>query len=182
MANRCGWCHHPDGHLWTQRVLNGEAVRAVARSTPYSDAAGQRHLQNHVQPELRRTSPARVSSFVERLLGLADDAAMVRERALQTSNSATVLKAAAVEHDVLGTLMGRLGINSATVAAELAEADALAAALLSVVREHPDWPILAEHLAPELDRQGAHELADAMRDQPQRPVLEAVPSTREISS
>lgn len=154
----------------------------MAKRTPYSDAAGQRHITNHVQPELRRTSPARVASFVERLLGLADDAAMVRDRALRTSNSAMVLKAAAVEHDVLGTLMGRLGINSATVAEALSEADALASALLSVVREHPDWPILAESLVPEVDRLGAHELADAMRDQPQRPVLEVVPTNREINS
>ena len=157
MARRCGWCTAPNRIAWERRVLSGESIRSVSESTPFTVSAAYRHLTNHLSALLladlasarNLQSRTTAADFVARLLGIADDAQAIRNRALLAGDGRLALKAGESEAATLNLLLARLGISDQETAANLNESRQLAKALGAVL--HQGRPELARELAAELD-------------------------------
>lgn len=142
----------------------------MAERTPFSASAAARHWRNHVRASLTlatdvnkdNSSP---SDFATRLMGLADDAARLRQHARTSGNSSLLIRALAAEQSAVTTLMSRLGIDDSGTIEVLTNYTMLVAAIVEMVNAEPR---LGTTLADALDNHGATEIASDVRAMTQR--------------
>lgn len=167
VGRNCGWCIHPDLPKWEARLAAGEGISAVAAVTPFSESAARRHVRLHLQPRLaqERFDPAAavtVADFASRLLGLADTAATMRQRAALSNDNRLALQAIEQESKILSALSARLGIESSEAVALLEECQAV---IRGVARAISSGSLRdAETLAWFVREEGAERVADALVD------------------
>ncbi len=163
MSARCGWCWDARRQEWERRLSDGDSVRDVASTTPFSVAAAYRHVRNHVKAELltqmRGSSQIHISDFADRLAALAEETAQVRAYARQVNDPKLLLSAVQAERETLNILLARLGVDDTEAVEVLREAKALASALAAVL---PQSPAVARALGEHLERCGHDDLAQAL--------------------
>ncbi len=182
MSRRCSVCSHQGRDDIDQALVRGQGMRGVAGRFGVSASAIQRHASRHIRPAIKlavqQYEGLRIGGLAARLAVLADTAEAVRLSAMQSGDAAIVLRSLDSERALIADLMRILGHDAESVRAELAEAEALAVALLALTRRDPH---LTELLAGELDRAGttaANDLADTFRHLEStrpKPSLTAIP-------
>lgn len=166
MPNLCKVCTSQLREKIDLTLLAGETVAAVQRAFPeFTDSAIRRHYRNHVTAtivtHLTNSSIPNAADITQRLIKLADDVALVRNRAVAQNDGGATLRAAKVESGILTELIGTLGIDSTDLQTYLEDAQILARSVFKATRNHPE---LAELISAELYEAGAIQMASAFTD------------------
>ncbi len=177
MPRPCGWCTHPKRADLERRVFDGESIRSVSQDSGHSESAANRHLRNHVHPELRielrASNRLHLTDFADRYVELVEESARARDHARTHGDGRLLLQAVQQERETLSVLMNRLGIDDGETVSQLREAKALSCALHKVLSAtHPDVSLA---LAADLESRDEDDLASAFRD------LAGMASTRQIA-
>lgn len=135
-------------------LLAGRSLREVARRYGISKDIAHRH-EAHIDPEqraeIRTAASFDVLDVAGRIRDLANDARATRIALQGAGQHRAALRASEVELRVLGDLSDRLGIDDIAVVDRMREAEAVAYALLTSLRLHPE---IAPEIAADLRRRG----------------------------
>ncbi len=178
---RCRVCtHERRAELEAALLLGQQSVRAIARAFDVGRDSLRRHALRHVAIGERSSflgAPGlRAVDIAERLADVLDHAAEVRADADARGDDRLALKASSMIAVTTMKLADRLGIAESDITRDVAELDAIAAAVERVVRELPQ---VGDVLADVLRENGEHAMAKLIGDfaQRQRAALEATPTT-----
>lgn len=168
MAMQCKVCSSQFREKIDLTLLAGETIAAVQRAYPeFTDSSLRRHYRNHVTAtivtHLTNSGIPNSADLALRLIKLADDVALVRNRAVATNDGGATLRAAKVESGIISELISTLGVESTDLHQYLEDAHVLAR---SVFRAAQDKPELAELISHELREAGAIQMAQAFTHNP----------------
>lgn len=159
----CRVCNHPGIREIHRRVLRGDSIPLIAVENRLSASSVYRHLRSHVSEDFKSgLSPAQqieVSDLATRVLDIADDLRATRERASRNGSPAAAVRAASAELRAIDSLLDRLGVDSRETSELLSNGEALARAVGTAVRQHPE---VAPLIAGPLRERGHPELAQAL--------------------
>lgn len=173
LGRPCSTCNSPNIREIHARVLRGDSIPLIAVENRLSASSIYRHLRSHVGDEFRSgLSPAQqieVSDLATRVLDIADDLRLARERTQRNGSATATVRAASAELRVLESLIDRLGVDSRETSELLSNGEALARAVGTAVRLHPE---VAPLIAGPLRERGHPELAQALEGAAQPTELE----------
>lgn len=173
MPPTCTVCTHEDRHQIDTELAAGTSSMAVSRTYSLSRHAVDRHRspdRGHVPEAVlveayqraRAEAIVRPADVTTRLVDLAADVSVVRQRAAASGRDALVLRAVDTERALLADLVTRLGITTEAERQAQLQAAALVDAHFDLAREDPT---LSRRLVTALRRQDAPaELVAAIED------------------
>jgi hypothetical protein len=153
---------HPDRPAIEAALVADTPVSSVSSATDLNERSLYRSkavLMREARARAHRDRESTVATFADRLTDIADQAERIRLR-VEDSNPKLAYEAGRAEAAALRDLADRYGITTDSVAAELAEADALAKALVDVLPQY--GPQLPQHLAHAARTRGAESVAVAL--------------------
>lgn len=165
----CNVCRSSDRAAIESALLTGERISRVSSQFKISPDALRRHVVNHAATEFlealedsESVNPLTVARWV---VEIAEDARSARQQLVAAGDHRNAIKARDGELRALAVLSGRLGIDSERIARDIAQADQLQRAIVTLTRQDPAFGIA---LADTFAAQGSAELARVMRDETQK--------------
>lgn len=168
MPQVCKLCSLPNSQRVDAALVAGAHVATVAAEvsrsgSSVSESAVRRHVRNHLQGNvlraMREQNSFQSGDLLERLMESLDDLSAVRSSALMSGSTSTVVRAATASEQIIRTLLDRLGIDDASMLAEIRTAESLGRAVGRAARKHPE---VARAVGVELRAMGLHDDADAL--------------------
>lgn len=164
MARRCAMCWTANRTQLEQRVIEGDSIQLIADEIGVNPSAVYRHLRLHVREQVRtelanRGAAVHVADLAERLVGLMDEAATVRNYARTVNDPRLLLQAAESERSTVMILVKQLGIDRTDLVTSVRDAQIILGLVGKVLRPHPE---VMRELISELRRHSSqrNELSD----------------------
>lgn len=143
MARKCAMCWAPNRAQLEQRAFEGESKQLLAAEIGVNPSAIHRHMRMHAQVQLRtelanRGAAVHVADLAERLVGLMDEAATVRDYARTVNDPRLLLQAAESERSTVMILVKQLGIDRTDLVTSVRDAQIILGLVGKVLRPHPE--------------------------------------------
>lgn len=169
MARRCAMCWTANRAQLEQRVIEGDSIQLIADEIGVNPSAVYRHLRLHVREQVRtelanRGAAVQIADLAERLVGLMDEAATVRNYARTINDPRLLLQAAESERSTVMILIKQLGIDRTDIVGSVRDAQVILGLVGKVLRSHPEVmrELISELRLHSSERNELSDLADVL--------------------